>query len=145
MEARKVPVAAWFSKTAETGRRTFDARFVYEQLRRELPKDAIVQGNPTHWNDLYYGLYSGRQTAAFDSLCGSVLGGDPAPCAAMQRDLAPLFVKDGDIDRACDAWNIRALIAKDDDPIFKNHFAWPWTRPLLVAAEHVRAVQCGSR
>jgi hypothetical protein len=145
MEARKVPVAEWFSKTAETGRRTFDVRFVYEQLRRELPKDAIVQANPTHWNDLYHGLYSGRQTAAFDSLCGSVLGGDPAPCSAMQRELAPLFVNDGDIDRACDAWNIRALIAKDDDPIFKNHSAWPWTRPPLAVSEHVRAVHCSTK
>lgn len=144
MEARKVPVVEWFSKTAEAGRRTFDARSVYEQLRRDLPKDAVVQANPTHWNDLYDGLYSGRQTAAFDRLCGSVLGGDPTPCSAMQAKLAPLFTADGDIDRVCDAFHIRALIAKDDDPVFENRSAWPWTYPLLAVTEHVRAVRCGS-
>jgi hypothetical protein len=145
MEERKVPVVEWFTKTAATGRRTFDARSVYEQLRHELPADAIVQANPTHWNDLYHGLYAGRQTAAFDSMCGSIMGGDPAPCSAMQSDLAPLFVSGGDIDRACDAWSIRALIAKDDDPIFQNHAAWPWTRPPLAESEHVRAVRCGTK
>lgn len=145
MEARKVPVVDWFSKTAETARRTFDARLVYEQLQRELPREAIIQANPAHWNDLYHGLYSQRQTAAFDRLCGSVLGGDPSPCPAMQSALAPLFWSDGDIDHACDAWNIRALIAKDNDPVFQNHSAWPWTRPPLAVAEHVRAVGCGSK
>ena len=144
MEARKVPVTDWFSKTAETGRRTFDARSVYEQLRRDLSKDAIVQGNPTHWNDLYYGLYGQRQTAAFDRSCGSVLGGDPAPCAGMQARLAPLFLSDGDIDRACREWNIGTLIAKDDDPVFQNRSAWPWTKAPIAVTEHVRAVRCGS-
>jgi hypothetical protein len=145
MEARKVPLAEWFSKTAETGRRTFDARLVYEQLRRELPSDAIVQANPTHFNDLYHGLYGQRQTAASDRLCGSVLGGDPAPCPALQAELAPLFQREGDIDRACDAWNIRALIAKDDDPVFQDRAAWPWIKTPLVVTERVRAVRCGSK
>lgn len=144
MEARKVPIADWFSKTAATGRRSFDARVVYEQLRRDLPPDAIIQANPTHWNDLYHGLYAQRQTAAFDRLCGSVLGGDPAPCPAMQAELAPLFWGNGDVDRACDAWNISALTVKDDDPVLKDRSGWPWTRPPLVATEHVRAVRCGS-
>ncbi len=145
MEARRVPVVEWFTKTSETGRRTFDARSVYEQLRRDLPGDAIVQANPTHWDDIYHGLYASRQTTAFDSLCGSIMGGDPTPCAAIQSDLAPLFSHDGDIDRVCDAWSIRALIAKDDDPVFQNHYAWPWTRPPLAVAEHIRAIRCGSK
>jgi hypothetical protein len=145
MEARKVPVAEFFGKTAETGRRSFDARLVYQQLLRELPRDAIVQANPTHWNDVYHGLYAQHQTAAFDRLCGSVLGGDPSPCSAMQSELAPLFIRDGDIDRACDKWNIQAMIAKDDDPVFSSHSAWPWTRRPLAASDHVRAVRCGSK
>jgi hypothetical protein len=145
MEARKVPIADWFSKTAETGRRNFDARVVYEELRRDLPRDAIVQGNPTKWDDLYYGLYAQRQTAAFDRVCGSTFGGDPGPCSAMQAELAPLFSGAGNIDRACDAWNISALIVKDDDPVFKDRSAWPWTRAPLAAAERVRSVRCGSR
>jgi hypothetical protein len=145
MEARKVPVAEWFSKTAETGRRTFDARIVYEQLRRDLPENAIVQGNPAHWNDLYYGLYAQRQTAAYDRICGSALGGDPAPCSGMQAALVPLFLRDGDPDSACDAWHIRVLIAKDDDPVFQDRSAWPWTKPALAVTEKVRAVRCGSR
>ncbi len=143
MEARKVPVVEWFSKTADTGQRSFDARVVYEQLRRELPEDAIVQGNPTHWDDIYHGLYAQRQTAAFDRLCGSSMGGDPGPCARMQAELAPLFLKDGDIDRACDAWGIGVLVAKDDDLVFKDRSAWVWTRSPMVATERVRAVRCG--
>jgi hypothetical protein len=62
----------------------------------------------------------------------------------MQAELAPLFLRDGDIDHACNAYSIRGLIAKDDDPVFQNHSAWPWTRPLLAVTEHVRAVRCGS-
>jgi len=145
MEARKVPVAAWFSKTADTGRRSFDARLVYEQLRRDLPKDAVVQANPTSWDDLYYGLYAQRQTAALDRVCGSAFGGEPGPCAAIQADVAPLFYGNGDIDKACDAWKIQALIVKDDDPVFQDHSTWAWTRPALATADTVRAVGCGSR
>jgi hypothetical protein len=63
----------------------------------------------------------------------------------MQSELAPLFVDGGDIDRACEAWSIRALIAKDNDPVFQNRSAWPWTRTTLVETEHVRAVRCGSK
>jgi hypothetical protein len=54
-------------------------------------------------------------------------------------------LRDGDIDGVCDAWHIRALIAKDDDPVFSDHRAWAWTRAPLAVTEHVRAVRCGSR
>jgi hypothetical protein len=145
MEARKVPVAKWFSMTAATGQRTFDARTVYEQLHRDLPGDTITQSNPASWSDVYHGLYSQHQTAAFDRLCGSEFGGDPSPCSTIQSQLAPLFQSDGNIDLACDAWNIHALIAKDDDPVFQDRSAWPWTRAPLAVTEHVRAVRCGSR
>ena len=145
MEARKMPIVSWFSKTVETGRRTYDARSVYAQLARDLPKDAVLQGNPTHWGDIYHGSYAERQTAAFDSLCGAVMGGDPASCGRMQSEVGRLFVEDGDIDRACDAWKIQVLVAKDDDAVFQNHSAWPWTRPTLAESEHVRAVRCGSK
>jgi hypothetical protein len=63
----------------------------------------------------------------------------------MQSQIAPLFLRDGDIDGVCDAWHIRALIAKDDDPVFSDHRAWAWTRAPLAVTEHVRAVRCGSR
>ncbi len=143
VDAKKVPVVTWFSPDADSGRRTFDARVVYRQLSRSLPSDAVLQANPTHWSDIYHGLYGARQTAAFDSSCGSVFGGNPANCESMQSQLAPLFQADGDVDRECDAWGISVLIAKDDDLVFRDHTAWPWTRAPLAATERVRAIPCG--
>ena len=52
-------------------------------------------------------------------------GGDPWALLRHAIRASSLILGDGDIDRACDAWHIRALVVKDDDPVFRNHSAWP--------------------
>src|SRR5579864_23226 len=143
-----VPQLPWFSYDAEPGRRTFDARQVYERLDRMLPGEAVLQANPAHWSDVYHDLYAMRQTASDDPMCGLAFGGSTTDCSHMQAQLIPLFndpggAHDAKIDEVCDTWGISVLIAKDDDPVFADHAAWPWKRPAIATSERVRAVQCG--
>ncbi len=145
-DAGITPKPWWF--TAQPGRRTYDARQIYSRLRESLPANAVLQGDPTQWNDVFHGLYAMRQTASFDAECGSVMGG-VGDCAAMQAQIAPLFqnlaaARTADIDAVCHAWGIDVLIAKDQDPVFADHSAWPWKRTPLAANERVRAIPCGA-
>jgi hypothetical protein len=144
---RVVPPVVWFTSHPDLGRRAFDARHVYEKVAASLPQNANLQGNPAGPN-IYYGLYAMRQTADADSVCGSTFGGGTEDCPRMQAQLIPLFnapaaARKAEVDQVCDAWGINVLIAKDDDPIFADHGAWPWTRPTIAESERVRAVQCG--
>ncbi len=135
---------SWMASDPQPGRRNYDVRQVYERLGQMLPPNAVLQANPDSWDDLYQGLYGMRQTASFDSACGSGFGGKSA-CASMQTHLVALF-KDqagANPDEVCDRWGINALIVKDDDPVFNDPTAWPWQRPALAANERVRAVRCG--
>lgn len=147
MDRRLVPQVKWYA--SDPGRRTFDARQVYSRLREQEPRDAVLQANPTHWNDVFHGLYAMRQTASFDDRCGAVQGGS-GDCDSMQRQLAPLF-EDTDasgtanVDRICRTWGINVLVAKDDDPVFGDVKAWPWKQPTIVSNDGVRAVRCGQK
>jgi len=143
-----LPPATWMSKDTEVGHRTFDAREFYASLNATIPAAAILQSNPQNWSDVYHGLYSGRQTASFDFICGAGMGGDPAQCRPMQDQLTTLFDDPGaaqhlDIDQVCRAWGINVLVAKDVDPIFQDHDGWPWTRTPLTANDKFRAIACG--
>jgi hypothetical protein len=149
-DAGLVPVAKWFGSDRHQGELTFAARQVYERVAELAPQDAVLQENPNRWNDVYYGLYGLRQTAAFDWICGAEMGGDPRECARMQTKLMPLFndptaSQSIDIDQACDAWGIRVLVAKSDDPVFADRRAWPWKRAAIAENDRVRAIQCGKR
>jgi len=147
-DARLIPPANWMSKDTAVGRRSFDARQFYEHLNRLVPQDAVLQSNPQNWSDVYHGLYSSRQTASFDFICGTGMGGDLTACRPMQDQLVPLFADPGaarnlDVDAVCAAWGINVLVAKDIDPIFKDHLAWAWTRPALAENDKFRAIPCG--
>jgi hypothetical protein len=149
-DAGLVPVAKWFGSDRHQGELTFAARQVYERVAELAPQDAVLQENPNRWNDVYYGLYGLRQTAAFDWICGAELGGDPRECARMQSKLMPLFndptaSRSIDIDQLCDAWGIGVLVAKSDDPVFTDRCAWPWKRAAIAGNERVKAIQCGTR
>ena len=142
-----VPQAPWFPE--DLGRLTYDAREVYARLGEIEPPTVVLQGNPTHWNDVLHGLYAMRQTASFDAGCGAAMGG-VGDCTAMQAQLAPLFTdpkaaQSEDIDAVCDRWGINVLVAKEDDPIFADRQAWAWRRQPIASNRTVRAVDCGTR
>jgi hypothetical protein len=143
-DAGVVPAWTWFGKHAEPGRLTFDARQVYERLGEVLPLNAVLQADPDDRSDVYHGLYGMRQTASYDSQCGSVFGGTD-DCRRIQDQLIPLFrdteaARDVNIDEVCETWGIDALIVKDDDPVFADHATWPWKRAPIVEHKGVRAV-----
>jgi hypothetical protein len=149
LDAGAVPIVTWFTHDRSAGRRTFDAREVYEELQHSLPANAIIQANPNHWDDLYHGAYGMRQTVAFDAGCGTGMGGSLRDCERMLEQLKPLFndptaSRAIDIDQVCDAWEISALVAKDDDPVFGDRGTWAWSHPAIAENERARAIRCGS-
>jgi hypothetical protein len=101
------------------GKRTYAVRQVYENLKRVLPDDAVVQHNPnTNPGDLPYGLYADRQAAAETAECGVVFGGDTKLCNGMITQLNQLFQQPGaihanEVDSVCRRLSIDALIVKD--------------------------------
>ena len=146
-DAGVVPVVNWFSPDRGGGRRTYDARLVHEQLSHSLPPGSIIQANSNRWNAIYLGLYGEHQTASFDYFCGTEDGGDMAWCNRIQAQLVPLFNDPGaarkmNVDAVCKAWGIDVLVARDDDPVFRDRSSWVW-RSALTGTESVRALRCG--
>src|ERR1039458_2311311 len=132
-----LPSYTWLNPAADTGRRLYEARAAYERLKTVLAADAIVQQNPdTNSADPPWGLYSERRTVADTLSCGTVLGGDPRECTAVLRLIAPMFqgtATPDEVDRACRALGISALVVKGTDPVWSVPGSWVWQRePLLT-------------
>lgn len=139
-DANMVTKYFWLSTDDALGRRTYALRQAYEQLRKQLPADAVVQHNPDAVpNDLYFGLYAGRQAAADTSKCGAGFGGDAAACAPIHSRLQDLFAgREADPDRICRDLSIDILVVKDTDGIWKCRDSWVWTRKPILANNYVR-------
>ncbi len=102
--------------------------------------DGPIQAN-TAGDNLYLHLvnmlYSERATivdAAPD--CGTVFGGDPAPCAKIEQQIQTLFSTTGQTSgharQACEAWGAHYLAAYHEDPAWKDQRSWVWTLPLAA-------------
>jgi len=140
-----LPRYSWLNPTADTGHRLYEARAAYERLNTVLGADAIVQQNPntsdTYPGDLPWGLYAERRTVADTSSCGTTLTGDPRECAAVMRMIMPLFqgtANPDEVDSACRALKISALVVKDTDPVWGIPESWVWRRKPLISGEHFR-------
>jgi hypothetical protein len=137
-----LPSYTWLNPAADTGRRLYEARAAYERLKTVLAADAIVQQNPdTNPGDLPWALYSERRTVADTLSCGTVLGGDPRECTAVMGMIAPLFqgtATPDEVDRACRALGISAVVVKDTDPVWSVPGSWMWRRKPLISGQHVR-------
>jgi hypothetical protein len=137
-----LPRYTWLNPAAGAGRRLYEARAAYERLKTMLGPDAIVQQNPdTNPGDLPWGLYAERRTVADTLSCGTTLGGDPSECAPVMRMIAPMFqgtATPDQVDAACRALGISALVVKDTDPVWSVPGSWMWRRKPLISGEHVR-------
>jgi hypothetical protein len=121
----------------------------YAQLDSAIPRDAIVQFNPTpqepNWitADL---LGVAHQTAIISDQqgCGSELGGDPSGCPVMAAALNTLF-KSATAEQAratCHQFGIQYLVARVYDPAWKNKSTWVWTLNPVVSYDEFRALDC---
>jgi hypothetical protein len=121
----------------------------YAQLDATIPRDAIVQFNPTpqepNWiaADL---IGVAHQTAIISDQqgCGSELGGDPSGCPMMAAAIDALFKgANGERARAaCHQFGIQYLVARIYDPAWKSKSTWVWTLDPVVSYDEFRALDC---
>jgi hypothetical protein len=145
-----IPRYAWLAADHHLGDRSYALREVYEKLRSELPKDALVQQNPNRSpGDLFYGLYADRQTAAETRECGVVFGGTAALCPGILTPITELFAQSGKLDSAqvavvCRKLSIAALVVKDTDSVWNDKASWVWKEEPLIGNAYSRAFLCGA-
>ncbi len=130
--------------------RRFALRRVYDEVKLRTPRNTIVQHNPAVIpNDFPFGLYANRQGAAENRTCGTDFGGDLAACGKLLPGIQALFAggpSDRGLvtaERACAAWGIEVLIAKDTDPVWNDKESWVWKGSALTGNAQARAIRCG--
>jgi hypothetical protein len=126
------------------GSRIYAFRSALEQLDRTLPITAVVQQNPNWtWEELDFGLYAHRQTAAIDARCHAEIGGDPAACAHFVPLIGAIFTDPkltaAQASETCREVKIDAVVVTDLDPIWKDRGSWIWSAVPVVENSHVRA------
>jgi hypothetical protein len=139
--------ALWLTDR-DIGLRTFAMREVYEDLRRRIPRDAVVQGNPKVWDQVFLGAYAQRQTASLNFDCAAVMGGDPGLCAKMQPGLLRLFNDPGagsDLQSVCRASGLSALVFEERDPVVRDGWSAVGGGDALASNNYARAFPCGGR
>jgi hypothetical protein len=145
-----IPRYNWLAADHKLGERTFALRQTYERLGTLLPKNAIVQQNPNAMpEDLFYGLYADRQTAAEGGACGTVFGGPPARCPGILMPVNELFSPSAHLSYAqvegiCRELSIDTVVVKDTDGIWGDKGSWVWTMEPLAANGYSRAFLCGA-
>ena len=139
----------YYVRSSTSGDRTYLLRQIYQDLKKRLPEQAVVQQNPNVVpGDVFYGLYADRQAAAETSQCGAVFGGDPALCGSVITRINDLFEKPAAldphaVDAACKDLSIDALVVKDSDKVWANKSSWVWNKQPVLANDYARAFLCG--
>jgi len=135
---------AWVVANPQFGKRAYALRSAYQALDTHLPSSAVLQSKPRPGDAILHMLYSGRDAAAGNGDCGVDFGGDANACALRLRRLDHLFeFPDGsDLDSACRAYGIDAVVVENLDPVWKELSSWVWTRQPDVANDYVRAFRC---
>jgi len=142
-------VKFYYLRSSTSGDRTYLLRQIYQDLKKRLPVQAVVQQNPNSVpGDVFYGLYADRQAAAETSQCGVVFGGDPALCSSVITPINDLFEKPGAVsadrvDAVCKDLSVDALVAKNPDKVWADKSSWVWQRQPVLSNEYARAFLCG--
>lgn len=121
----------------------------YAELDASIPRDAIVQFNPSLPNEFWtlVNLVAiNRQAAiAYDKpWCGAELGGDPSGCPAMAAGIDKLF-QGATAEQArtsCRQYGIQFLVSTIYDPAWKDDRGWVWNLKPVVQDEEFRALDC---
>jgi hypothetical protein len=131
------------------GERTFWLREGFGRLNELTSPGTTVQYNPVRDEVLISHLYSTRQAVMGDAFCGSAFGGDVEKCRHAFPYVATVFnapdaVRNWDMDRFCDDFQVNVLVATDADPVWNDPSAWVWNRPALMVNPGMRAIRCGT-
>ncbi len=137
---------SWTPQDQQFGKRAYALRSAYEALDAQLPSSAVLQNNPAQEDQILDMLYSGHDTAAGGSECGSAFGGDPDLCALRVQKLAGLFEQpDGsNLDATCREYGIDAVVVENSDDVWQEPSSWIWSQHPIVANDYVRAFRCGT-
>ena len=140
--------ATWMPQDGQLGERTYALRSVYDRLSLDLPQRAIVQFNAEGASYVPHGLYLLRDAAVGLPLCGAVFGGNASQCRKRTEILQPLFesptiAQSARLDAICREYGISTMLVDDQDPVWKQHDSWAWTRTPILANDHARAFSCG--
>lgn len=101
-------------------------RKAYEELRRNK-NISIVQANPIHDRDPFFGLYSQHQTLASDKEYGPLFGIDIEKYNELVTKLEPVFSGKYTLDEVkslAQKYSLDAIFVKQDDPVFSNKDSW---------------------
>lgn len=137
-------IPLYFSPDHRLGQRTYAMRHTYDELRRVLPSDAIIQNNPNWtYSDYFYGLYADRQTAAYDPDCGTEFGGSLAKCEKIYPQIAAVFSDQNDIGAdevsgLSKRLSVKAVLIKDLDESWKDRRSWAWQLTPAISNDFVR-------
>jgi hypothetical protein len=121
----------------------------YAQLDASIPREAIVQFNPTP-QELYlkaadlFGIDHQTAIVSDQQGCGSELGGDPSGCAPMAAAIDSLF-NGATAEQAratCHQYSIQYLVTRVYDPAWKDKSSWVWTLDPVVSDDEFRALDC---
>ena len=137
---------SWTDQDQQYGKRAYALRTAYELLNLQLPSSAVLQSNPAREDQILHTLYSGHDTAAGGSECGSAFGGDPDICALRVEKLAGLFdLPDrSNLDATCREYGIDAVVVENSDDVWRDRSSWIWSQQPIVANDFVRAFRCGT-
>jgi hypothetical protein len=129
-----------------SGVRLASVRAAGEWIRKNLPRDAVVQDNPIY-RSLGPGLYFERQSAAMAGLLGLLGGGELRGCVDTLDTSVPLFNSAGtdyDLAATCRHIGIDFLAAQSHDRAWKNPDSWVWREKPVFANPDVRVFDCRS-
>ena len=140
------------SHNPEGGRLSHDAYISsigYAQLDASIPRDAIVQFNPTppnlFWMDIdLLGVNHQIVMVTDQDGCGSKAGGDPDGCPAIAAAVDSLFsgVSRDQARATCRQFGIQYLVTRMYDPAWKDKTSWVWTLVPVVSNDEFRALDC---
>lgn len=121
----------------------------YAQLDAAIPRDAIVQFNPSRPETFWaaadmLGIDHQIAISSDRPWCGAELGGDPSGCAPMAAAIDSLFegASAQQARTTCRQYGIQYLVVRVYDPAWKDKSGWVWTLRPVVSNDEFRALDC---
>jgi hypothetical protein len=129
---------------------TYISAIGYAHLDASIPRDAIVQPNPSSPNAFWslvddVNIDRQRAIAGDKPWCGAELGGDPSGCQPMAAAIDSLF-NGATAEQAlatCRDYKIGYLVSRIYDPVWQDKQSWVWTLRPVVSDPEFRALDCG--
>lgn len=121
-----------------------ELRRTYEWISANTPPDALLQHDPTPALEALHAVYGNRQVAFSDWQYGTLYGVDPVRAVSLRTELAALFAAPSLPAAAAAAlagrYGITTLVAKAEDPAWRNRSSWVWATPPRFATGSTRVI-----